>query len=183
MNKRHLLLAISISTCIAMAANGDSVPRMPSGETAREALLKYYNVPNESRKVEISEGGRAVTVCTDDCERFEVSYRADPGDLWDAVVLFKAFMSKTVIDESFLHANSSLATKVLKRHSTDKCDRTQPQERIASCALAAMAKTAGLKMTRVVYDEGNMCESAWSFDQPQKLLNKRCSKATPSSSR
>jgi len=183
MNKRHLLLAISISICVAIATHAGGVPEMPSGERARAALLKYYNVPNESRKVEVSESGRAVPVCTDDCEQFEVSPGARLAELWDAVVLFKAFMSKTMIDESFLQVNASLATEVLRKHSTDKCGSKQSQEQIASCVLAAMAKTSGLKMTRVVYDEGNKCESAWSFNQPQKLLEKRCAKATPSSNR
>jgi hypothetical protein len=183
MNKHHLLFAVSISIWSAIDAHGGGVPEELSSVKAREALMKYYNVPSESRNVQVSEGGRVVTVCTDDCERFAVSPKAGAGELWDAIVLFKAFMSKTIIDDSFLDANENLAKEVLRRRSIDKCDSGQPPERIASCALAVMAKTSGLTMTRVVYDEGNKCESAWSFDQPQKLLSKRCSKVTSSANR
>ena len=179
MNKRHLLLALSISICVAMDVNGGGVREEPSGVRAREALMRYYNVPNESRKVEISGNGRAVTVCTDDCERFEVGVRAGLGDLWDAIVLFKAFLSKTMLDDTFRDKNATLAKDLLGQRSLGKCDSAKPQDRIASCVLTAMAKTSQLRMTRVVYDEGNKCESEWSFDQPQKLLNKRCSKVTP----
>jgi hypothetical protein len=138
--------------------------------------MKYYDVPTESRKVKISGAGRTITVCTDDCERFEMSAEAASGDLWDAVLLFKAFMSKMTIDQSFRDSNVTLARERLSHLADDQCDRAQSLDRVASCVLTRMAKTSGLKMTRVVYDEGNECRSVWSFDQPQKLISKRCTK-------
>jgi hypothetical protein len=175
--KKHLVVAVCLSVAIAIDAKAGGALESQSTAKARDALMKYYNVPTQSRKVEVAEGGRAVTVCTDDCERFEVGSKASAADVWDAVVLFKAFMSKTMIDDAFLNANERLANEVLRQRSGSKCGTAKTSEHLASCALMAMTKTAGLKMTRVVYDEGNKCESTWSFGQPQKLLSKRCIKA------
>lgn len=183
MKTHRWVLAVSLAVVLAVDAHGGGVPAGASIARAREALMKYYNVPSESRNVEVSGDGRAVTICTDDCERFEVGPNAGIGDLWDAIVLFKAFMSQTVIDDSFRDANADLARQVLSRRSTNACHGAQSQERSASCALTSLAKTSRLRMTRTVYDEGNKCESAWSFDHPQKLLNKSCSKVAPSSRR
>ena len=168
-----LLAAIWLASPAFVTASGSAATK------SQESVMNYYHAPNQSRRVEVAADGRAVTICTDDCERFEIAGSADPAALWDAVVLFKAFISGTLIDDSYREANSVIAQETLRVRADSKCAQLRQPKSSASCALRTMAAQSGLNMTRIVYDEGNKCESTWSFGEPQKLLRKRCSRVKP----
>lgn len=173
---RAVIASLGLLTAFYPTAAISMGPGKSSLNMAQQSVMTYFNQPSQSRRVEITAGGRVVTICTDDCERFEIGSRADPAALWDGIVLFKSFISHTLIDDAFLEKNSALAKDVLQAHAGANCANTNRPESIASCALKKMAAQSGLKMTRIVYDEGNKCESTWSFDEPQKLIGKNCSR-------
>ena len=179
--RKRWLAGLFLFICTAMAAHAGGGPSTTSESASRNALMKYYDKPGEHRKVEESDNGRTITICTDDCERFEIGPASNLSTLWDGILLFKAYLSKTMIDDAFSEAHRELARHTLQQRATERnCPKAGSEERTASCVLKGLTKASGFKMVRVVYDEGNKCESMWSFDQPQRLLGQRCKKATTS---
>jgi hypothetical protein len=175
MRTRAWLSAVFASSLVTDPAFAD---HSKTHDASKDALVNYYNAPDSFRRLE--QKAKSVVICTDDCEAFSIGTNGSPSQLWDAVIIFKAFMSEAVIDEAFEVAHRDLARQTLDRHK-GACG-TQPSDRAAaSCVLKRMSTQHRLKMTRVVFDEGNKCESQWTFDLPQKLISHKCVKVTPPS--
>jgi len=172
----HKLLGICDVTYVVTSTGAVGTDHNETYSRSHDAVIAYYDLPAIARTIKESENGRTVTICTDDCEMFQIDANAKTNDLWDAIVLFKAFLSKTSLDVAFRNANEALVKEVLDKRASKRCRANHNAEKIASCALITMSQTAGLKMTRIVYDEGNKCESRWSFSLPQQLLGEKCSK-------
>jgi len=173
MNMSRTLFYIGV---VALAFPLNSWPTDPGAPKASSVVLKaFYDMPREARRIESSRAG-AVMVCTDDCEAFTIRDAARSEVLWDAVLLFKAFLSKSLIDQEFASRNHELARGLLDTYARGTCKSLGNDERVASCVLTKLSKDVGLRITRQVFDEGQRCDSKWTFELPPKLLGYECHK-------
>jgi hypothetical protein len=172
LNTWSVALGVLLMTSPALADSGATVG------LSRGVLMAYYESPDLFRRVE--GGAGTVSICTDYCEEFSIGVTDSSDLLWDAALLYKAFMSHATIDIEFRDAYNDVTAAVLRRHRSVACRNASTDKAAASCALKKMSKQYHLTMKRIVFDEGNRCESGWTFDLPQKILSQKCRRAIDS---
>lgn len=149
---------------------------------SRSALFAYYNQPKtySTVKVRSVRTGIEVEICAGVCDAFFARVAADNQELWDAIFLFKAIVSRAEDDQAFSKQRRSEAAELLDRMTRSSQCRSQTDARSkALCALRRFAVRSGFGYAEVKYDEGNRCAVYRSLDAHSRILRSSCSKVGP----
>ena len=151
---------------------------------SQRIVTEFFDRPEKYSRIEIrqTQSGSEVEICGDDCDlfRLKVGGAAKDHHLWDAIVLFKVFVSPALADEPFVAKQMGYADMLLGKYSTGKCSDVQDRRGRALCALGALSRKLGLKYSYARYDEGYRCQSVWINPDQVDHINSvkvRCTKA------
>lgn len=171
---------IAIGLQSVSASPGSSIER-PTIESQRR-LYQYLNKGDSlTIRVRPSKSNlEEVELCADDCDLFTFHRSADRTAVWDSIMLYEVFLSKTNTPREhvvFRDENSDYAHALLdKRAASRSCgDVRETRERVV-CVLESIAKNTGLHYSLVRYDEGFRCVIAFRFsrlESPEKSQS-RC---------
>lgn len=149
---------------------------------SREIVYAYYDQPQAYATIKLVSAASVtqVEICTDVCDAFGARLPADSPELWDAILLFKAVISRSDDDQKFGAKHRTEAADLLARMTRQgRCHQIAAVRNQALCVLGQLARLSAFEYAEVKYDEGNRCAVYRSLDARERVVRSKCIKVTP----